>query len=208
MLLKEIQEDYQKLADELKETQIIKESISSELLKKDQYIAYKEKELDELKQVLSKSTDERQKIENLTATISENFKSLQNIFIVKLKDLENFKRKEKKKILLDNSIRLGKPSVQRTRTNIIEGWEDGEDFIQLNLRRQELKANKEKVEKQLRKFQKFIKKELKDASGERKEITEEIDVSLIEQRDFLFLEQCLIARVSCKQRRRIALVSN
>ncbi len=75
-----------------------------------------------------------------------------------LKELEEIKRKEKKKWLNDMEYKLGKYTLQRVGQTVMDVWEDGEEFINLNKRIREIEIEKEKLDKQKKNLQNIQKK--------------------------------------------------
>eukprot|EP00347_Sterkiella_histriomuscorum_P024033 403332537 len=97
--------------------------------------------------IMNRLHDQVNEFKNLF-TQSENHKRLQvEAHIRTLEMLEEKVRREKRVLLNEQSIRLGRLSTQRSGTKYVEIWEDGEAFKKINTKLSQIQREKEEIEK-------------------------------------------------------------
>lgn len=102
-----------------------------------------------------------------------------------LRELEEIKRKEKKKWLYDVGYKVCRQGLQRMSAKIIDVWEDGEEIITNKRRLMEIMSEKSILEKEWNKINSMKKNQIKENNNDSKvldKLDEEDKLKLINYR--------------------------
>jgi hypothetical protein len=85
-----------------------------------------------------------------------------------LRELEEIKRKDKKKWLYETGYKVYRQGIQRMSSKIVDVWEDGEDIVNLKKRLFEISQEKNILEKEWAKVTSMKKNQIKENNDNNK----------------------------------------
>jgi tousled-like kinase len=174
---KMLKDKVSKLSDE-------NEKLHKEILSKNKFIIEKDKDNERLKLVVR---DNEENLWNLNILVKqqENQLGLSKISLVRfLKELEEYKKQQKKIWLNEQTLKLGKFVLQRAGNTIIEAWEEGEELAKAKLRHHNIIVEKEELEKLRRRLAHYKNKE-KSLSLSDNVLGENVEIGLDEQKELV-----------------------
>ncbi len=134
------------------------EKLQKELMDLKKSLQEKDKEIEKLK---IKILDQEESIKNISLINKSLDHSLQNskVGLIKyLKELEEIKKRDKKRSLNEQEFKLGRAVLQRVGAATIDVWEEGEEIVKLNNRIREIEKEKLDLENQKGNLSSYIKK--------------------------------------------------
>lgn len=134
------------------------EKLNKELNEKNKQMNDKDREIDKLKVKCSEYEDNLKNILMINKQFEQQLLFAKVSLVKNLKELEENKRVHKKKWLNEQQLRLGRIAYQRTSHNIIEYWEEGEEFCAIKKRLTAIMNDKEDIEKQKKNLQNYQKR--------------------------------------------------
>lgn len=115
-----------------------------------------DKELDKLMEENSETKENLMALNTQKEQTELQLKVTQKSLVKYLRDLEENKRKEKKRWLHETGYKVYRQSLQRMTTNkIVDMWEDGEDILNIRKRLVDIFNEKSALEKDLNKLRKL-----------------------------------------------------
>lgn len=83
-----------------------------------------------------------------------------------LRELEEIKRKDKKKWLYETGYKVYRQGIQRMSSKIVDVWEDGEDIVNFKKRLFEISQEKNMLEKEWAKVTSMKKNQIKENNND------------------------------------------
>ena len=146
------------------------EKLIKDLAEKNKLSIEKEKENEKLKIIFQDNEKDMKNLNNLNKDFENQIMTGRKSLMKYLKDYEDLKRTQNKQWLNEQAYKLGKFSIQRAGTRLIEVWEDGEKILNLKQNIKDLKNNKEDLEKFKKRLANAIKKKDTKEKGEKQEL--------------------------------------
>ena len=127
--------------------------LENELKEKTKLLNDKDKEIERLKQLIKGNEETINSFEEVRQTYQTEIKRCRFDISKFIKENESLKRQIKKRELNEKELKIGNIRLQRfTNNKVIDYWDDGEEFLYIKKRLEDIKVEKEEIEKMKRRL--------------------------------------------------------